>query len=122
MNHLKSVGADGEIIYYAPRAPPSSPPSSSTVSTVSSPPASPKPLPASTSITTEMTGRSDVTSTTNTGKSQIVSGSGSGAGTGSVERGTDDIRFRTSRGQHSIDDVDDVDNPWMEIDTTFGEW
>ena len=120
---IPSTGdSDGEIIYYAPRAPPASPPSSSTVSTVSSPPASPKPLPASTSITTEMTGRSDVTSTTNTGKSQIVSGSGSGAGTGSVERGTDDIRFRTSRGQHSIDDVDDVDNPWMEIDTTFGEW
>ena len=24
--------------------------------------------------------------------------------------------------KHSIDDVDDADNNWLEIDTTFGEW
>jgi small-conductance mechanosensitive channel len=40
-----------------------------------------------------------------------------------ADRVAEDNRVRSSRTPiHSIDDVDDIDNPWLETDTTFGEW
>ena len=40
-----------------------------------------------------------------------------------TDRQTEDIGVRgSSNEKHSIDDVDDADNGWLEVDTTFGEW
>ena len=67
------------------------------------------------SLPTDLTGRTVI-------NNQKGSGQGSVQGSAVTERNNDDLGLRTSRGQHSIDDVDDADNQWMEVDTTFGEW
>lgn len=94
--------------------------------------ASPGPGPSSPSMSPPLPVRQQMSSTDVTAMLPSSSSSSSSSAKERQERQSESDRVAEDsrvkgaslypKRKHSIDDVDDADNNWLEIDTTFGEW
>jgi small-conductance mechanosensitive channel len=91
--------------------------------------ASPGPVPSSPSMSPPLPVRQQMSSTDVTAMLPSSSSSSSSSAKerqSESDRVAEDSRVKGAslypKRKHSIDDVDDADNNWLEIDTTFGEW
>ena len=91
--------------------------------------ASPGPVPSSPTMSPPLPVRQQMSSTDVTAMLPSSSSSSSSSAKerqSESDRAAEDSRVKGAslypKRKHSIDDVDDADNNWLEIDTTFGEW
>ena len=93
------------------------------------------PVPSSPSMSPPLPTRQQMTSSPLTDVTAMLPSSSSSSSSSAKERQerqsesdrvAEDSRVKGAslypKRKHSIDDVDDADNNWLEIDTTFGEW